>query len=141
MKYVLDCSVALKWVLQEADSGRAVRLRNEYLAGIHELIAPELFTSEVANGLASAERQGRIQAGDAIAFLRDILRTAPLLFPNAPLLTRSIELALAHRRAVYDCVYLALAESEGCEYVTADDQFLRGLRSAFPCIVPLVALP
>ncbi len=30
MKYVLDSSVALKWVLPEADSGKAIRLRDEF---------------------------------------------------------------------------------------------------------------
>ena len=30
MKYVLDSSVAVKWVISEADSGRAIRLRDEY---------------------------------------------------------------------------------------------------------------
>jgi hypothetical protein len=30
MKYVLDSSVALKWVLPETDSGTAIRLRDEY---------------------------------------------------------------------------------------------------------------
>ncbi len=29
MKYVLDSSVALKWVLPEPDSGKAIRLRDE----------------------------------------------------------------------------------------------------------------
>ena len=53
MKYVLDSSVALKWVLPEADSGRALRLRDEYNASIHVLIAPEIFTPEIANGLTS----------------------------------------------------------------------------------------
>lgn len=57
MKYVLDSAVALQWVLAEADSGRAIRLRNEYSNGLHELVAPNIFPSEVANGLASAERQ------------------------------------------------------------------------------------
>jgi predicted nucleic acid-binding protein len=50
-------------------------------------------------------------------------------------------LAIATRRAVYDCVYLALAEVEGCELVTADDQFARALRPSYPFVVLLVALP
>ena len=54
MKYVLDSSVALKWVLPEADSGKAIRLRNEYSNGIHELLAPDIFPPEIANGLASS---------------------------------------------------------------------------------------
>jgi predicted nucleic acid-binding protein len=63
MRYVLDSSVALKWVLPEADSANAIRLRDEYKSGVHELLAPDIFTPEVANGLASAERQSRIKAG------------------------------------------------------------------------------
>jgi predicted nucleic acid-binding protein len=59
----------------------------------------------------------------------------------APLLLRAIAMAIPHRRAVYDCIYLALAEREGCELLTADDQFARGLRGTFPFIVTLVACP
>lgn len=141
MRYVLDCSVALKWVLPEADSGKAVRLRDEYLNAVRELIAPDIFTAEIANGLASAERQGRIKAGESALLLQDVLRAAPVLHPTPPLLLRAMALSIGTRRAVYDCIYLALAEAEGCELVTADDQFVRGLRATYPFIVPLVALP
>ncbi|HEY2786458.1 MAG TPA: type II toxin-antitoxin system VapC family toxin [Fimbriiglobus sp.] len=66
---------------------------------------------------------------------------APIFFPSNPLLVRAMEMALLHRRAVYDCLYLALAERDGCELVTADDQFARGLRASYPYIVSLVGLP
>jgi len=33
MKYVLDSSVAFKWVVPESDSPRAVQLRDEFRAG------------------------------------------------------------------------------------------------------------
>src|SRR6202008_1283236 len=106
-----------------------------------ELVAPDIFAPEIANALASAERQGRIKAGESALFLHDILRAAPALHPTPPLLLRAMALAIATRRAVYDCASLALAEAEGCELVTADDQFARGLRPSFPFIVSLVALP
>ncbi len=141
MKYVLDSSVALKWVLAEPDSARAIRLRDEYKNGIHALLAPDLFTPEIANALASAERQGRIKSGESAILLHDVIRAAPAIHPTPPLLLRAMALAIATRRAVYDCIYLALAEAEGCELVTADDQFARGLRATFPFIVSLVALP
>jgi predicted nucleic acid-binding protein len=141
MKYVLDSSVALKWVLPEADSGRAIRLRDDYSNGIHELFAPDIFPSEIANGLASAERQKRIRAGESAIFLNDILSAAPALHHSSPLLIRAMEIAISTKQAVYDCIYLALAEVEGCELVTADDQFARSLRTSYPFIVSLVALP
>ena len=141
MKYVLDSGVALKWVLAEADSGRAIRLRDEYENGTHELIAPDIFLPEIANGLAAAERQGRIKAGESAGLLLDVVRTSPLLHPSSPLLQRAMVVAIGYRRAVYDCIYLALAEAEGCELVTADDQFARALRPSFPFIISLPALP
>ncbi len=113
MRYVLDSRVALKWVLPEADSGKAIRLRDEYRNGIHELLAPDIFPSEIANGLASAERQKRIQTGESAIFLNDILSAAPALHHSSPLLIRAMEIAVSTKQAVYDCIYLALAEAEG----------------------------
>ena len=141
MKYVLDSSVALKWVLSEADSMKAIRLRDAHENGIHALLAPDIFLPEIANGLASAERQCRIKTGECALLLNDVLRTVPVILPSLPLLLRAIALAIANRRAVYDCISLALAEAEGCELVTADDQFARGLRTSYPLIVSLAALP
>ncbi len=79
-------------------SGRAVRLRDEYVHGIHELVAPDIFTPEIANGLVSAERQGRTKTGESIIFLYDILRAAPVIHPTAPLLPRAMALAIVTRR-------------------------------------------
>lgn len=141
MKYVLDSSVALKWVLAEADSGRAVRLRDEYNAQTHDLIAPDIFTPEIANGLAVAERQGRIRTGEAAIFFHDIICNAPAIQPTAPLLIRAMELSLSTRQAVYDCIYVALAEAEACEMVSADDQLVRKLQPQFPFLLRLVAVP
>jgi predicted nucleic acid-binding protein len=50
-------------------------------------------------------------------------------------------IAISAKQAVYGCIYLALAEAEKCELVTADHQFARGLRTSYPFITSLVALP
>jgi predicted nucleic acid-binding protein len=47
MKYVIDTSVDIKTYVQEQDSGKAVRLRNEYHQGVHQLIAPDIFPTEM----------------------------------------------------------------------------------------------
>ena len=141
MNYVLDSFVALKVVLPEADSARAIRLLDEFANGIHALIAPDLFTPEIANGLVAAERQGRIKRGESVLLLNDLLFNAPAIFSSSPLIVRGMEIALATRNAICDCVYLALAEQEQCELVTADDKLIKSLQSTFPIIVPLVSLP
>jgi predicted nucleic acid-binding protein len=141
MKYVLDSSVALKWVLPEADSPTALRLLDETNKAIHELIAPDIFSPEVANGLATAERQGRIKPGEAATLLLDIIRQAPAIHPSSSLLLRAMEVAVSTRQAVYDCIDLALAESEQCEMVSADDAFVRKMKTQFPFLIRLADLP
>ncbi len=60
MRYVLDSNIGLEWVLTEADSDKARRLRSEYQNQVHELLAPDVFPVEVAHALAKAERRGII---------------------------------------------------------------------------------
>jgi predicted nucleic acid-binding protein len=141
MKYVLDSSVALKWVLPEVDFGIALRLLDETDNGLHELIAPDIFTPEIANALAAAERQERIKAGESASLFLDILRQGPTLFSTSPLLIRAMEVAVSTRQAVYVCIYLALAEAESCEMVSADEVFVRKMKPQFPFLIRLVDLP
>ncbi len=57
MKYVLDSNVAIKWVLPEADTPKAVRFRNQLRRGTHEILAPDIYPMEVAHALTKAERR------------------------------------------------------------------------------------
>ena len=66
MKYVIDTSVEIKTFVQECDSGKAVRLRNEYHQGVHELIAPDTFPTEMGNVLMVLERFPGWRRGAAI---------------------------------------------------------------------------
>ncbi len=42
---------------------------------------------------------------------------------------------------MYDCLYVALAEREACELVTAADRLVKRLKPTFPFITPLSSLP
>ena len=50
-------------------------------------------------------------------------------------------MASRFRVALYDCLYVALAEREHCELVTADARLLNNLRPHFPFILDLASLP
>jgi predicted nucleic acid-binding protein len=142
MTYVSDASIALKWVLTEPDTARALRLRDDFDAGVVDLMAPDVFPAEVGHALAKAERRKIIPVGIGIVHLADVLRTLPRLYPSLPdLLPRAFEIASQYRIGVYDCLYVALAEREGCEFVTADDRLVKNLRGQFPFILPLASLP
>ena len=45
------------------------------------------------------------------------------------------------RQRVYDCLYVVLAEREGCELLTADQRLLKHLEPIIPLITSLASLP
>lgn len=141
MKYVLDASIAFKWVLVESLTDKARALRDEYRQSLHELIAPDIFPIEVAHALTRAERQGRINASQASILLADVLLDCPRLLPYMPLLSRAVAISSQARIGVYDCLYVALAQREGCALLTADSRLIRALQPTYPFIVSLDQWP
>ena len=137
---MLDSGVAFKCLVPEADTARATRLRDGYLAGTHELLAPDVFPTELTHALTGPSA-GTGDAHSGAQLFRDMLTTLPVLYPSLPLLPRAYVLSSLHRQGVYDCLYIALAEREGCELVTADDKLVKKLRTHFPFLAPLDALP
>ena len=133
MKYVLDASVGLKFVLAEGDSDKTIRVRDDAQSGIHALIAPDVFLVETAHTLTKKERQGLVT--DAEKLWDGLMLDRPPIYPSAPLMKRAIRIARQARIAVYDCLYVALAEREGCELLTADDRLKRNLPGS-PVVLP-----
>jgi predicted nucleic acid-binding protein len=124
MKYILDASVALKWVLSEADSSFAIRLRDEFKQQVHELLAPDTLPVEIAHALTRAERKGLISKGQAAVLFADVVTPAPDLHSHLDVLARAIDISSDARIGVYDCLYIALAEREQCRVVTADQRMV-----------------
>lgn len=141
MKYVIDSSVMVKWVLTEPDSDKARRLRDDFGKSVHELISPDIFTLEASHALTHAERQVRIQVGQAKTLFLDILTTPPYIYSFQPLHLRAIDISSTLRIGVYDCIYVALAEREMCDLVTADTTMVHVLQPAFPFIRTLSSMP
>ncbi len=55
MRYVLDASVGLCWVMPRPYSSKALQLRDDYQKSIHQLIAPAHFPGEIASAATKAE--------------------------------------------------------------------------------------
>jgi predicted nucleic acid-binding protein len=141
MTLACDSSVALKWVLPEAHSDKAIRLRDDFHRGVLDLVAPDIFPLETLHALTKAERQKRIVLGTAQGLWQSILADCPVLHPHIPLLDRAYEIASAERIGIYDCIHVALAEHQSCELVTADDKLVKNLQSKFSFIRHLSTFP
>jgi predicted nucleic acid-binding protein len=141
MKYVLDSSVAFKWAVPEIHTDKALLLRDDFRNGAIQLHSPDFFPLEVLHALTKAERQQRINPTEASTLWLDIMTTCPVLIPYLPLASRACAIATKARIAVYDCLYVALAEQEKCELATADDRLVNNLQVQFPFIRHLSTFP
>ncbi|MBI3468013.1 MAG: type II toxin-antitoxin system VapC family toxin [Planctomycetes bacterium] len=140
MKYVLDSSIAFKWEVPETDSDKANVLREDFRNAVHAFLAPDFLPLELAHALTRAERQGRIAVGQANLLWTDAMTTPPILLPSLPLAIRAITISSQLRIGVYDCLYVALAEREKCDFITADDKLVSNVLTQFPFVRPLSTL-
>ncbi len=141
MRYVLDSCVAFKWEVPEPDTDNALRLRDSYRNGVHELIAPDVFPFEIGHALTRAERQKRINPPDGWAAWLAVMADGPVLAQSIQLMPRAYSISSQFRVGMYDCLYVALAEREGIELVTSDHKLIQNLQARFPFIVALASLP
>ena len=81
MRYVLDSSVGIKCLLREVDSDKAIRIRDDFIAGLTYLISPDVYPVEVAHSITRAERQLRITPSEGASHLKTMLATLPVLHP------------------------------------------------------------
>ena len=118
--YVVDASVAVKWLVAEPLSEEAARLLDAEVT----LVAPDLLFAEATSALVAKHRHGEIDR-DELGQAVDLLRVAPVSTPLSMrrLAASSARLAADLKHPVYDCFYLALAIHEAYPVVTADTRF------------------
>jgi len=131
----VDSSVAAKWLLREPHSQEARALLRTQLEHRQIIVAPSLLTIEVANILRQRIRAGALTPQQAYRRL-DRFLSLPLLILALPALYRqALALAVEHNLpAVYDPIYLAVAESQACPLWTADEKLIRSVDEHLPFI-------
>lgn len=123
MRFVVDASVAVKWLISEDGSDLARKL----MASGEDLHAPRLMASEIANALWRKVRLGEVKRADAASMLAWIPEMPVHWHADETVSADAGRLALALNHPVYDCVYLALAHRIGATMVTADGRFATAL--------------
>ena len=123
---VLDCSMALSWVLPGEDETDHLL---EQIAE-HGAVAPALWPLEVGNVLLAAQRRRRISVAErhqALAVLGELrieidARTAAAAWGD------TLNLAANHNLTVYDASYLEISLRLGLGLASLDQVLLRAAR-------------
>lgn len=123
MRYVVDASVAVKWLVVE----EGAEIAKELAVDGHDLHAPRLMASEVASSLWRKARMGELERNSVGALLAQVPNMPVRWGADETLSADAVRLALALNHPVYDCIYLALAQRIGAVLVTADSRFAKVL--------------
>lgn len=122
MSLVLDSSVALTWCFEDEHTSATLRLLNQIVET--GAVAPSLWPLEILNGLAMAERRGRldtIRRHQLAGFLRDL----PINLDSetaSQAWTATALLAERYRLTLYDAAYLELAQRLDLPLATLDQE-------------------
>ena len=119
-KLVIDASVAIKWVVDEDGSSRALALRKGA-----RLVAPDLLSAECANILWKKAQRGELAGAEAELAAKLLERADVELMPMRGLIPAAARIAIAFSHPAYDRIYPALALANLWRFVTADDRLAR----------------
>lgn len=122
ISHVVDASVAVQALIadmytSQADTLFALASRKDV-----ELCVPDFCVLECTNVIWKQVRFHNMPRVEAESLVRDLQVYVLNIFPSSSLLPRSLEIGLEHQLAVYDSVYIALAEKLGCTLITVDDR-------------------
>lgn len=130
-RVVVDASVAAKWFLpDEEDVAQANSLLTQLARGSLILLAPDILWPEVSSAITVATL-GRVSRLTMAAGERQIsrcLNTDLDIYPSRDFMIAAFRLVHVHSCAIYDALYLALADHFDIPFITADRRFFQRVR-------------
>ena len=125
---VVDASVVIKWFIPEADSEKAVKLRDRHIEGSLTLIAPDLLVYEVANALSYYPDLSVDEIKQDLEAL--LMMDLDLIQPSGGFVSSIAEDARKYAVSIYDSSYIALAEATSSSLITADRKLYEKAKKA-----------
>jgi predicted nucleic acid-binding protein len=134
-RFVLDATVALKWAVPPVNEplvSESLQLLRQYANGEIDFLVPDVFWAEVGNVLWKGSRQQRWSQATAEHIAAEMKAQKFMTVPSLALLAGALKIAFTYDRAVYDCLYVALAIESKTEMITADERLANALASYLP---------
>jgi predicted nucleic acid-binding protein len=120
LRFVLDCSVAVKWYVPEVLSDVADDLLAEIRAGKVRVVAPDSIFAEMGHALRRHLLAGRLLGDECDLLMARFVATPIPTVPTRRLAEDAMRLTVAEKRPFYDALYVALAIREDLRVLTVD---------------------
>jgi len=124
-KVVVDASIIVKWFVEEESSEASQIIRDKYIKGEIEIIAPQLIIFETLNAL----RYKELFTEPEIKEISEALDSYSLnLYPlRGEYAVKTVEVAFANNVTIYVSSYISLALLENTHLYTADQKLIESL--------------
>lgn len=136
-RFVLDASVAIKWILpedQEPFSAEAKMLLAQGSDGEIRFAVPDIFWAEIANVIWKSLRRGKLNAVEASAAMKELMSLEVQVAQTREFLPNAFDTAIESNIAVYDACYVELANRLDIPLVTADRELFARTAPALPVV-------
>lgn len=133
-RFVLDSSVALRWVFPDEKGHEIARqILKMLLVGDIHVVAPKNMMYEFCATVAHNYRTRKKSVDEALLAIRSFMRLPISYFESQELIERATSLSMDFCKSFYDMYFFSVAESESLTVCTADKRSVRGLGEDFPC--------
>jgi predicted nucleic acid-binding protein len=129
-RYVVDASVALAFAWSETHSDAAGRLFDAVKKRGTQLIAPEFWLVECANGCWKRVQRRWKTPEEVIEAMRLIESLPVVRMDSAGLQDATLAIAIQTRTSCYDALYVATAQFADVPLVTGDARLVQMLKDA-----------
>lgn len=130
MLFVLDCSVAISWCLEDEQNNYADTIF-EIILEEHQALVPAFFWSEITNVMWVAERRSR-NTKEQTKIAMAMLQALPIIIDSKPInetMTATLDFARQYNLSAYDSAYLELAVRKGLLLATIDGKLANAARN------------
>jgi predicted nucleic acid-binding protein len=134
--FVVDATVVIDYLISDtftSNTDALFRLLNKQVA----LHIPEFCLLECTNVLWKRVRFHNLDQSRAERLLKGLIALPMIVNPVDALLQRGLEIGLQYELAVYDSLYIALAEHLNCPLITVDSKQETAARAAGITIKPV----
>ena len=130
---VIDASVIVKWFIDEKDSDKAEKIKEQFINEEINLIIPSLLYYEVLNAL----KYSKLFKLDELNLVGESIENYGF---NAVVIKNEIrekmvEIAINNDISIYDASYIALAEKFNTQLITADEKISKKLPKSLKILI------